>query len=85
MSLETFRDEFLNKMDERELEREVLPDGTRTRRNRVSLCRNRVSLYGQRMIERLDGSELFQTLIDPGRRAKETIDRLTADLELERI
>jgi len=78
MSPKVFLRDFLNKMDGRELEREVLPDGTPTNRNRLSL-------YGKRTVERLDASELFQTLLHPGRREKETIDRLTADLQIEEL
>jgi hypothetical protein len=78
MSLKVFLRDFLNKMDGRELEREILPDRTPT-------SRNRLSLYGERMIERLTASELFQTLLHPGRRQDETINRLTADLQIEEL
>jgi hypothetical protein len=78
MSLEAFRDDFLNKMDGRELEREILPNGRRTNRNRVSS-------YGKRMVGRVSGSVLFQTLLHPGRRKRQTIDQLTTDLQMEKL
>ncbi|MBI4640819.1 MAG: hypothetical protein HY731_09000 [Candidatus Tectomicrobia bacterium] len=78
MSLEAFRDDFLNKMDGRELVRETLPDERRTNRNRVSD-------YGRQILERVSANELFATLLYPGRREKTTIDRLTADLRVEKL
>jgi hypothetical protein len=78
MTLKVFLRDFLNKMDGRELEREVLPDGTPTNRNRLSL-------YGKMMVERISTSELFQILLHPGRREEDTINRLTADLQLEEL
>lgn len=77
MSLKVFLRDFLNKMDGREVEREVLPDGTPTNRNRISR-------YGKLIVERLT-SELFKVLLHPGRREKKTIELLTADLKLERL
>jgi hypothetical protein len=78
MSLKAFLRDFLNKMDGRELEREVLPDGTPTNRDRISP-------YGKRMVERVSASELFQTLLHPGKRQKEIIDGLIASLQLEKL
>lgn len=78
MSLMVFLRDFLNKMDGRELEREVLPNGTPTNRNRISP-------YGKRIVNKVSTSELFQALVHPGKREKETIDRLIADPPLEEL
>lgn len=77
MDPKAFLRDFLNKMDGREAEREVLPDGTPTNRNRISP-------YGERTIKRLK-SELFKVLLYPGMRENAIIDRLTADLKLEKL
>lgn len=78
LSLKTFRDNFLNKMDGREIEREELPDRTQTHRDRISD-------FGRQILKRVNESQLFQTLLHPGLRDETSIDRLTADLQVEKL
>jgi hypothetical protein len=80
MNLDTFRRDFMNKMDGRELEREILPNGYGSQTKR-----NRVTDYGKKMVKRIGTSELLQMLLNPGRRNDETIRRLNKDLELEEL
>ncbi len=74
---QTFIREFLNKMDGRELEREILPDGSQGNRNRLSE-------YGRRVVQMID-DPLFRALIQRGRGLEEDVTRLTEGLELEEL
>jgi hypothetical protein len=72
-----FRWEFLNKMDERELEREVRPDGSLGDQNRLSD-------YGQRVLQMID-DPLFKALTHRGRGLEEDVTHLSEGLELEEL
>lgn len=77
MDIGTFRREFLNKLDGRELDRQHLPDGSQGRAVRVSEA-------GRRFLQRID-SPFFQALIQRGRGSEEDVTSLTEGLELEEL
>lgn len=78
INLGRFRDNFLNKIDGREIEREELPGGTRTHRNRVTK-------YGRQMLKRIASSDLLQMVLRPNIRTGEIIERLTQDVNLKKL
>lgn len=77
MDIGTFRREFLNKLDERELDRQHLPDGSQGRAVRVSEA-------GRRLLERID-SPFFQALIQRGHGSEKDVTSLTEGLQLEEL
>jgi hypothetical protein len=77
MEFQTFCQEFLNKLDGRELERRKLPDNTK-------MPEVRLSPRGKRLLEQLE-SPLYQALIQRGQGKKVEAADLTADLELEEL
>jgi len=77
MNLQQFREQFLNKMDGREIEREEL-SGRGTNRDRVSE-------YGKQVLGRLKNSSVLQLLLNAEKRETTTIHKLTEDLELEKL
>lgn len=78
MDIQTFRQEWLNKLDGRELERQILPDGSQG--NMV-----RLSHAGRRLLERIN-SPLFQALVQRGREIElENIHEVVGGLEIEEL
>lgn len=77
MNIQTFRQQFLNKMDGRELERESLPGGLEG--NCV-----RISSYGKSILSMID-DVLFQALVHRGKGEEIDISSLTQDLQLEKL
>jgi hypothetical protein len=77
MNFQHFKDQFLNKMDGREIAREDL-SGRGTNRDRVSE-------YGKQVLGRIKSSSLLQLLLNAEKREKTTINVLTEDLNVEKL
>jgi hypothetical protein len=77
MDIQVFRQEYLNKLDGRELERQILPDGSQGKAVRLSEA-------GKRLLERIE-SPLFQALVQRGRGMEVEVSALTTGLDLEEL
>lgn len=78
MDIQIFRQEWLNKLDGRELERQVLPDGSSGHYVRLSNA-------GNRLLGRIE-SPLFQALVQRGKGIEvENVKDLIQGLEIEEL
>jgi len=78
MDIQTFRQQFLNKLDGRELKRQLLPDGKQGRAVRLSEV-------GRQLLNWMD-SPLFKALVERARGGKvENVENITADLDIEEL
>ena len=78
MDLQIFRQEWLNKLDGRELERQVLPDGSLGRYIRLSDA-------GKRLLARIE-SPLFQALVQRGKGIEvENVKDLIQGLDIKEL
>lgn len=76
MGIQVFHQQWLNKLDGRELERQILPDGSQGQAIRLSDA-------GRRLLGRIN-SPLFQALIERGKGVtRDDTAILTHDMELE--
>lgn len=78
MDIQTFRQQFLNKLDGRELERQLLPNGKQGPAVRLSEI-------GKHLLNWVD-SPLFKALVERGRGSEvKEIESLTSDLDIQEL